>query len=281
MAEESPKQYLDFYKQFGMILKEGIARDPMNRDRIARLLRFTSTHAQDPDAPASLDDYVKRAPESQKVIYYLGGPSFSTIKKSPNLEIFRRRNLEVLFLTEAVDEFVLSALETFEGRKLVSIDSAEIELPPEPESNESEARPGDQAEAPAGGFGRVLGLFREALGDRVKDVRESKRLTDSPCCLVNAEPGVSIQMQRIMKLANKDFPTTARALEINPSAPLIRRLQSLSANPDHDAFIKQCALQLWSNAMLLEGSVPEPEALVVRSQAFMEEAAEKRSPIVL
>jgi molecular chaperone HtpG len=257
---------------------EGNHRVPLTRDRLAKLLRFTSSHAEDPDAPASLDDYVKRAPETPKAIYYLGGPNLASIKKSPNLEIFRRRNLEVLYLTDAVDEFVLPALETYEGRKLVSVDSSEVELPPEPESQD--AKPQEKPDTAGGGIRRVLTLFREALGDRIKDVRESKRLTDSPCCLVNAEPGLSTQMQRIMKMANRDFPTTARALEVNPGAPLIRRLQSLSANPDHDDFIRRCALQLWANAMLLEGNVPEPEEMVMRNQTFMEEAAEKRSPIV-
>ena len=115
----------------------------------------------------------------------------------------------------------------------------------------------------------------------MREVRESKRLTDSPCCLVNAEGGFSTQMQRLMKLANKDFPEPARILEINPSSPLIRRLCRLSANSQHDAFIRQCGLQLWSSAMILEGITPDPEDLVARVQAFMDEAAEKRSPLIL
>ena len=126
----------------------------------------------------------------------------------------------------------------------------------------------------------MLDLFRAALGDRVKEVRQSKRLVDSPCCLVNADGGMSSQMQKLMRMANKDFPTTARIFEINPSAPLIKRLASLTTNHDHDEFVKKCALQLWSNALILEGTLSEPEDLVNRSQAFMEEAAEKRSPIV-
>jgi molecular chaperone HtpG len=279
-AEGSPGEFLTFYRQFGPILKEGIARDPTNRDRVARLLRFTSSHAEDPDAPTSLADYVKRAPESQKPIYYLGAPDLAALKKSPNLEIFRRRGLEVLYLTDPIDEFVLSSLGSFEGRPLASIDAADVELP---EGAKADEKPADEAkaEASSGGLARVLSLFKEALGDRVKDVRESKRLTDSPCCLVTAEGGLSVQMQRLLRMANKDFPATVRLLEINPSAPLIRRLAGLTANPDHDGFVKRCALQLWSNALLLEGALVEPEAMVARNQAFMEEAAEKRSPIIV
>ncbi len=277
LAAESPKEYLTFYRQFGSVFKEGVGRDAMNRDRVAKLLRFTTSHAEDPEAPASLDDYIQRAPDEPKVIYYLGGPELSALKKSPNYEVFRRRGLEVIFLTDPVDEFVFSALGMYGGRRLVSIDAADVELPAEAAPNE--ANPETPVEESAG-LGRVLGLFREALGDRVQDVRASKRLTDSPCCLVNADGGYSTQMQRLLKMADKSFSGTGRFLELNPDAPLIGRLKSLAANPDHDAFIKQCALQLWANALLLEGTVAEPEALVARNQAFMEEAAEKRSPIV-
>ncbi len=115
----------------------------------------------------------------------------------------------------------------------------------------------------------------------MSEVRESNRLTDSPCCLVNAEGGLSTQMQRILKLANKEFPESARILELNPKAPLIRRLCRLSANNEHEPFIKQCALQLWTNALILDGVTPEPEDLVARVQSFMLEAAEKRSPLIL
>jgi molecular chaperone HtpG len=283
MAEEKPEEFLTCYKQYGLIFKEGIARDHANRDRVAKLLRFTSSACEDPAAPTSLDDYIRRAPAEQKVIYYLGGPDIAAIKKNPSLEIFRRRGLEVLFLIEAVDEFVMTSLGTYDGRNVVSIDAADVELPEsgDEEKGDTEAKETAAGEpsAPAG-LARVLSLFRDALGERVKDVRESKRLTDSPCCLVNAEGGLSVQMQRLLRLANQEFPRTQRILELNPGSPLIRRLASLSANVDHDLFIKQCALQLWSNALLLEGTVEEPEAMVMRNQAFMEEAAEKRSPIV-
>ena len=112
-------------------------------------------------------------------------------------------------------------------------------------------------------------------------MRESKRLTDSPCCLVNVEGGLSTQTQRLLKMANKEFTESARIIEINPSAALIRRLCNLSANDQHHEFIKRCGLQLWSDAMILEGVTPEPEDLVARMQAFMTEAAEKRSPLIL
>jgi molecular chaperone HtpG len=176
----------------------------------------------------------------------------------------------------------MNALGSHGGKLLTSIDSEDLELPEASKGGET-IKTGAEAESKGAesGFSRVLDLFREAVGNRVREVRESKRLTDSPCCLVNAEGGFSTQMQRIMKLANKDFPETARILEVNPSSPLIRRLCRLSGNPQHDAFIKQCGLQLWSNALILEGVTPEAEDLVARIQGFMDEAAEKRSPLIL
>lgn len=280
LAEEAPQDYLTFYRQFGSIFKEGIARDPMNRERVAKLLRFTSSHAADPDAPTALDDYIRRAPAEPKIIYYLGGPDLASVKKSPNFEIFRRRGIEVIFLTDPVDEFVMTSLGAYDGRRLVSIDAADVELPDEPKGDETKTDDEGVKDESPGRLGRVATLFREALGGRVKEVRESKRLIDSPCRLVNAEAGLSTQMQRLLKMADKNFTESARVFELNPSAPLIVRLKGLSANPDHDDFIKRCALQLWANALLLEGTVAEPEAAVARNQSFMEEAAEKRSPIV-
>ena len=282
LAEGSPKDFLTFYGQFGNLLKEGVARDLMNRERLAKLLRFTTSHAEGPDAPASLADYVARMAEGQASIYYLGGPDLSAIKKSPSLEIFRSRGLEVLFLTDPVDEFVMSALGQYEGKRLVSIDAADVELPARAKDAEA-AEEKAKAEGPASSvsLSSVLKLFKDALGDRVQDVRESKRLTDSPCCLVTADGGLSNQMQRLLKMTNKDFTVSGRIMEINPTATLIKRLAGLIANSDHEAFIRQCALHLWSNALLLEGTVAEPETMVVRNQAFMEEAAEKRSPIIV
>ena len=279
LAEESPDAYRTFYEQFGIMLKQGVVEDSANRERVAKLLRFASSRG-DATTTVSLDEYIARMPEGQKRIYYLGGPDLASVAKSPNLEIFRRKGLEVLFLTDPIDEFAITSLGRYQDRQLTSIDSADIDLPDTLEVPGAEPPAGESA-AKESGFPRVLDLFRAALAGRVKEVRESKRLTDSPCCLVNAEGGPSTQMQRILRMANKDFPEAARIFEVNPSSPLIRRLCNLSANADHEAFIKQCALQLWTNALILEGVTPDPEDLVSRVQSFMAEAAEKRSPLIL
>jgi molecular chaperone HtpG len=171
---------------------------------------------------------------------------------------------------------VLSSLREYDGKQLTSIDSADLDLPPA----KADVEPAKKDEGPVAGMERVLTLFRTALGDQVKEVRESARLTDSPCCLVSAEDGMSAQMQKIMRMANKDFPAPKRIFEVNPRSPLVRRLAALSANPEHDGFIQQCGAQLYANAMILEGLFPEPQNMVGRIQAFMETAADKLSPII-
>ena len=141
MADEKPDDYLEFYKQFGQTLKEGIAVDPINRDRVAKLLRFASSRSEDGSTLTGLDDYIKRAPEDSKAIYFLGGPDLASIRKSPNLEIFRKRNLEVLLLTDPIDEFVMTSLHQYDGKTLTSIDSSDLELPGlEPEKPEEDGR---------------------------------------------------------------------------------------------------------------------------------------------
>jgi len=272
LAEEEPESYTQFLDEFGPILKEGIVNEFEHRDRIARLLRFISTKDETGTERTSFQGYLERAPESQNAIYYLGGPDLASLLKNPNLEIFRKRGLEVLLLIDPIDEFVMSALGSFEGKRLVSIDSAELDLP----DTELETPPPE----PGSGFDRVLTLFREALGDRVTEVRPSKRLTDSPCCLVNQTSGLSTQMQRILAQANRDFPTVGRVFEVNPSAPITQRLAELAANPSNDDFIRLCGLQLWSNAHALEGSLPDPEGLVRRTEELMTEAAQAKSTII-
>ena len=280
LAQDDPELYRKFYEQYGRVMKEGLIVDSANHERVAKLLRFASSRSDDPQALISFDAYLEKMPANQTQIYYLSGADFASIAKSPNLEIFRRRGIEVLYLTDPVDEFALKSLGSYQGKKLTSIDSADVEIPEAGATGEKS----EESSAPAGkesGFPRVLDLFREALGARVSEVRESKRLTDSPACLVNVQGGMSTQMQRILKMANREFTESARILEINPSAPLIRRLCHLSANNQHDDFIKRCGLQLWSDAMILDGVTPEPEDVVARVQSFMTEAAEKRSPLIL
>lgn len=278
LAEDEPEAFKEFNEQFGNVLKEGLIMDPINRERIARLARFASTREVDPDALVSLDQYLDRVVEGQDRVYYLGGDDRAALGKSPHLDIFRKRGIEVLLLTERIDEFATTALASYKGKRLTPVDSDDPGLPG--------AAPGENAadQKPSGGhrgFNRVLELFRDALKDRVADVRESRRLVDNPCCLVSVPGAMSAHMGRILKTAGKPFHESARVLEVNPNAPLIERLGGLSANPDHDDFIRRCALQLWANTLVLEGVTPEPEAMVDRVTRLLEEVAEKRSPLIL
>ena len=263
LAQDEPELYRKFYDQFGRVLKEGLIVDHANHERIAKLLRFASSRSDDPKSLVSFDAYIEKMPEQQTQIYYQAGSDFSSIKKSPNLEIFRRNGIEVIYMTDPVDEFAIKSLGTYREKKLTSIDSADIDIPNSSTFERRRAKAATHG-AKESGFPKVLELFREALGARISEVRESKRLIDSPCCLVNVEGGMSTQMQRLLKMANKEFTESARILEVNPSAPLIRRLCNLSANNQHHSFIKQCGLQLWSDAMILDGVTPEPEDLVAR-----------------
>ncbi|QDV36735.1 molecular chaperone HtpG [Tautonia plasticadhaerens] len=273
LSADDAEAFRTFYDQFGPILKEGVVSEAEHRDRIAPLLRFASSRDESGKETTSLKEYASRCQEGQKAIYYLGGPDLASVRKCPNLEIFRRRGIEVLYLTDPIDEFVMASLGTFGGKELRSIDSGDLELPgPEIET--------PSAEAGGSGFSRVLELFRAALGDRVAEVRESKRLTDSPCCLVNASGGLSTQMQRILRQANRDFPAIGRVLEVNPDAALIKRLAELSANPANDPFVSSCGVQLWSNAMAIEGTLADPEEMVARVQDLMEQAAAGKSAII-
>lgn len=275
LLDENADEYLKFFKLFGVTLKEGVSTDFEHRERIAKLLLFASTKSDKPDDLTTLDAYIGRCGDKQKQIYYLGGPDINALRNSPNLEIFKKRGLEVLLLTDPIDEFIMPALYEFSGKQLVSIDAAELQLPEGIEPAET------KSDLPPGGFGKVLEIFKNTLGDRVQDVRESKRLTDAPCCLVNPDGTMSAQMQKLMKFANREFDVGKRILEVNPHAKLIESLSSLSLNPDHDNFVRSCAEQLYANALLLEGMVLQPEATANRVLDFMEQAAGKRSPIIV
>ena len=282
MAENRPEEYAAFYRRFGSILREGLSTDFENRDRLAKLLRFSSTAHDDDEALTSLEEYVARAPEGQQQIWFLGGQDPAALRRNPHLEAFRSRNLEVLLLTDPVDEFVLTSLAQFDDRRIVSVDAADVELPDAAASDEDSAEDSSESTSqsePPSGFELVLSLFREALGERVEDVRKSELLTDSICRLVNPSGALSSQMQKVMRMHDSDFQAPRRILEVNPQAPLIVRLCSLVANADHAAFIRDCGCELFDDALLLEGLVPEVEEQNRRRLRFLQELAEGRSPI--
>jgi molecular chaperone HtpG len=184
----------------------------------------------------------------------------------------------VLLLTDPADEYVLSAIGTFRNKSIISIDAADLKLPAATTSEQTADKPADtesQAAVPEG-FDRLIEVLKEALGDQVQDVRRSDRLTDSICCLVNAEGSMSTTMQRILRMNAPDFEMRRMILEVNPSSPLVKRLAELSGNPGNNDFIRDCGLQLHANAMIQAGLAPNGNEMAARLQNFMLQLAAAR-----
>lgn len=291
LAGDDAETYRTFVEQFGPILREGIPTDFENRERIAKLLRFHSSKVAD-DELVSFDDYLERIPkpeadegeessddsetdEKPQPIYYATGSSVEALKRNPNLEIFEKRGIEVLFLDDPIDELVFNHLNRYKDHELVSVESADLELP-DADSEES----GDESAETAPNFDALLVLVRDALGDDVAEVRESKRLTDSPCCVVSAQSGLGTQLQKMLAMQDENFSMEKRTFELNPKHPFVRRLGELVPNPDNAPFVKECSRQLLANGLLQAGLAPKPEETIERTQKFMEELAGGKSSIV-
>ncbi|ARN19278.1 molecular chaperone HtpG [Piscinibacter gummiphilus] len=253
--EAERAKYAAFWKDFGVVLKEGIGEDHANHERLTKLLRFTSTHA---DEGVSLADYVSRMKEGQESIYVITADSLATAKNSPQLEIFRKKGIEVLLLTDRVDEWLLSHLHDFEGKTLQSVAKGAVDLG----SLQDEAEK-KQAEEAATAFKPVLDRLKEALKDRAKDVRVTTRLVDSPACLVVEEGDVSAHLARMLKQAGQEAPASRPTLEVNAEHALVKRL-------DGSAHFDELANILFDQALLAEGGqLDDPAAYVRRVNALL------------
>lgn len=282
LAEEQAETYDRFYREFGVILREGVTNNDGNRDRVAALLRFGSTTSTGTSTLVSLNTYCDRLREGQEQIYYACGTDQNAVLRDPNLEVFRKRNLEVLLLTDPADEYVLSALGTFRDKAIVSIDAADLKLPPETETAE-QAKTEEAGKSPESSarLDTLIGLIRESLGEQVQDVRRSERLTESVCCLVNSEGSMSTTMQRILRMNAPDFEMRRMVLELNPQAPLVQRLADLAVNTDNHAFIRECGRQMHANAMIQAGLAPDGNEMAARLQDFMLQLASQKSALAL
>ncbi|MEP3480842.1 MAG: molecular chaperone HtpG [Fuerstiella sp.] len=286
VAKDDTEAYAKFYKEFGSVLREGIGEDFDNKDRLAKLLRFQSTKTAG-EGYVSLAEYCERASEDQKQIYYAMGGDAAAVLQDPNMEIFKQKELEVLVLTDPVDEYVLSNIREFEGRDLVPIDSADLKLPGAEEKDDSEEdsdekaedKKDDAADLPTG-FAAVLTVVKSALGEQVEDVRKSERLTESACCLVNSKGAQSTAMQKVLQSNMPDFEMSTMILELNPNAPLVKRLCELAVNADNNSFIEECGRQLHANAMVMAGLAPNGQDMANRVQDFMLKLADTKSSIV-
>lgn len=239
MASSDAEKYAKFWRTFGQVLKEGVGEDYGNREQIAGLLRFASTQAGSDEQNVSLKDVIGRMQESQDEIYYIIADSYAAALASPHLEIFRKKGIEVLLLWDRIDEWLMSQLTEFEGKKLKSVTRAELSLD---EATEEEPEVKENQSA-------LVERLKKTLGDQVDDVRVSKRLVDSPACLVTTEEEMSLHLQRLLKEAGQAAPTVKPILEINPQHQLLQR----AANETDDARFEDIARVLLGQAALAEG----------------------------
>jgi len=277
MLEGKREDYEKFYGEFGRILKEGIGSDYENRERLATLLLFNSS-AMDSEADlTSLKEYAGRMREGQESIYYLTGPDRAALEVSPHLEMFRKNGIEVLYLYDPVDDFVLAHLREFDKKPLKSADQVSPEEIEKAAGPEGKADVEEKADTLAfkSDLDALIKRFKEVLGDRVLDVKESARLATSPCILVSPEGGPSIQLQKVMSMMDKNFHMAKRVLEINKDNALIRNLAKINRESPDSPLIPDCCEQLLESAMLMEGIMPDPAKMVPRIHKIMEEASRR------
>ncbi len=270
-AKNDPDKYNEFWKNFGMMLKEGASMDFEYRHDIAPLLRYDSSHTEE-GKPVSLKEYVERMKPDQKSIYYLNGPNREAIQNGPYMEAFKKNDIEVLFMYEPYDDFVLTSLGEFEGKKIVSADSADLDLPEAKEEDEKESA--EETEKLTKDEIESLNTWiKSVLGDRVDAVRDSKRLVDSPAIIVNTDAGFTTNMQRVMQAVNKDFAGIGKkSLEINPKHPIIRQLDKLRKDGANEEFAKMTVEQIFDNALVNAGLMTDPRTMVERNYKIMEKA---------
>jgi molecular chaperone HtpG len=255
------EDYQKFYQPFGRVLKEGVIEDAANRERVAKLLRFASTLDDKAEPAVSLESYIGRMKEGQKAIYYLTAETHATAKSSPHLEVFRARGVEVLLLSDPVDEWVVQHLTEFDGKPLRSVTQGKLELPGD------EAQPEQPEDAPESDF---IAKLKAALEGKVSAVRPSTRLTDSPACLVGDDYDMSANLQRILRAAGQEVPNSTRILEVNERHPLLIRL----ATEEGEERFKELAVLLFEQSVLAEGGrLEDPAAFVRRVNQFLVDAA--------
>ncbi|HSH87898.1 MAG TPA: molecular chaperone HtpG [Methylophilus sp.] len=261
IAENKPEDYNKFWNEFGRVLKEGPGEDVANKDKIAGLLRFASTHADSETQNVSLKDYIGRMKAEQEVIYYITADTFAAAKNSPHLEIFRKKGIEVLLMSDKVDEWLLGSLTEFEGKKLQSIAKGDLDLGKLEDEADKEAQ--KQVEENAKD---LVERIKTALGDTVKEVKVTHRLTDSPACLVAGEHDLSGNLARILKAAGQQAPESKPILEVNPAHRLVEKLK---AETD-DARFADYAHVLFDQALLAEGGqLEDPASFVKRMNSLI------------
>ena len=263
MSEKKPDGYKNFWKEFGVVMKEGHSEDFVNREKIAKLFRFNSTHEETDAQVVSLKDYVTRMKDGQEAIYYITADSYEAAKHSPHLEIFKKKGIEVLLLSDRVDEWLLSTFNEFESKKLQSIAKGDLDLGKLEDEKEKEEKKKIEKDAKS-----LIEKIQKALGEKVKEVKVTHRLTDSPACLVAGENDLSGNLERLLKAAGQKTPDTKPILEINPSHKLIQKLENTSDSGRFNDF----AEVIFDQALISEGGqLKDPVAFVKKINQFLVE----------
>jgi molecular chaperone HtpG len=261
LAENDKDKYATVWKEFGRVLKEGPGEDFGNRERIAKLLRFSSTHTDSEEQTVALVDYVSRMKEGQDKIYYITAESFAAAKNSPHLEIFRKKGIEVLLLYERVDEWLAASLTEFDGKPLRSVAKGDLDLGKLADEAEKKEQGQQAAE-----YKDLTDKIRKTLGEKVKEVRVTHRLTGSPACLVSDQYGMSMNLERLLKAAGQKVPASKPILEINPTHPIV---QGLKYESDESRFSDWSHI-LFDQALLAEGGqLEDPASFVKRLNELM------------
>ncbi len=250
---EDTEKFKTFYKEFGQVLKEGVGEDFANRERIAKLLRFTTTRSETDEPTVSLEEYLARLKEGQEKIYYVTADNLKSAKSSPHLEVFRKKDIEVLLLADRVDEWLVTNLTEFDGKSLQSVAKGGLDLGDLEDEAEKEAREKETSD-----FQELTDQMKEALGEQVKDVRITFRLTESPACLVADTHDMGGNLERLLKSAGQQVNQAKPILEINPHHPMVQRLKTEEANFSDWSHI------LFDQALLAEGGQPEDPAAFVK-----------------
>ena len=264
LAKNEPSQYETFWREFGRVLKEGVGEDFINKERIGGLLRFATTHHEGDNQTVSLAEYVGRMKDGQDSIYYITADSFSAAQHSPHLEIFRKKNVEVLLLHDRVDEWLVAHLNEFDGKTLQSVTKGDLNLGELASENEVEKV--EAKKKTADEFKPTLERIQQALGDKAKEVRLTDRLTESPACLVTEQDGMSANLERVLRAAGQAVPDVPLVLEINADHPIVARLK----DETDDSRFADWSHILFDQALLAEGGqLTDPAAFVTRLNALM------------
>lgn len=271
MAKKDPDKYKKFWEEFGIFIKEGVASDYDNRDKLTKLLRFNSTSLAT-DELTTLDDYLSRMKEGQDKIYYLMADNLEVARSSPHLEYYKENEYEVLLLPETIDGFVMMNLREYEGKQFESIDTA---TPQEDKKKEGEDKDEEKKEEDKDDLDKLLDTFKTVLGDKVEGVRFTDRLRESPVRLVNPSGGFGSEMQRVYRVMDENFEIPKKILEVNKNHPIVAGLAKIHSEEPESELVKDTVEQLFENTLVQEGFHPKPGTMVPRINKIIEAAVKK------